>query len=61
MKCKISAMLQNSPRATYDLALCYMNGYGTQQSTSVGMMMMDKAIELGNSEAIRIKSLLNTI
>lgn len=55
------AMLQNSPRATYDLALCYMNGYGTQQSTSVGMMMMDKAIELGNSEAIRIKSLLNTI
>ena len=55
------AMLQNSPKATYDLALCYMNGYGTQQSTSVGMMMMDKAIELGNSEAIRIKSLLNTI
>ena len=54
-------MLQNSPRATYDLALCYMNGYGTQQSTSVGMMMMDKAIELGNSEAIRIKSLLNTL
>ena len=55
------AMLQNSPKATYSLAMCYMNGYGTQQSTSVGMMMMDKAIELGNSEAIRIKSLLNTI
>ena len=55
------AMLQNSPKATYDLALCYMNGYGTQQSTSVGMMMMDKAAELGYSEAIRIKSLLNSL
>lgn len=55
------AMLQFSPKATYSLAMCYMNGYGTQQSTSVGMMMMDKAAELGCSEAIRIKSLLNSL
>ena len=55
------AMLQNNPKATYSLAMCYMNGYGTQQSTSVGMMMMDKAAELGCSEAIRIKSLLNSL
>lgn len=55
------AMLQNSPKATYSLAMCYMNGYGTQQSTSVGMMMMDKAAELGCSEAINIKSLLNSL
>lgn len=55
------AMLQNNPKATYSLAMCYMNGYGTQQSTSVGMMMMDKATELGCSEAIRIKSLLNSL
>ena len=55
------AMLQNNPKATYSLAMCYMNGYGTQQSTSVGMMMMDKAVELGCSEAIRIKSLLNSL
>ena len=55
------AMLQNNPKATYSLAMCYMNGYGTQQSTSIGMMMMDKAAELGYSEAIRIKSLLNSL
>lgn len=55
------AMLQNNPKATYSLAMCYMNGYGTQQSTSVGMMMMDKAVELGCSEAIRIKTLLNSL
>lgn len=55
------AMLQNNPKATYSLAMCYMNGYGTQQSTSVGMMMMDKAAELGYSEAIRIKTLLNSL
>ena len=55
------AMLQNCPKATYDLALCYMNGYGIQQSTSAGMMMLDKAVELGYSEAIRIKSLLNSL
>ena len=54
-------MLQNNHKATYSLAMCYMNGYGTQQSTSVGMMMMDKAVELGCSEAIRIKSLLNSL
>lgn len=55
------AMLQNNPKATYSLAMCYMNGYGTQQSTSIGMMMMDKAAELGYSEAVRIKSLLNSL
>ena len=55
------AMLQNNPKAVYSLAMCYMNGYGTQQSTSIGMMMMDKAAELGYSEAIRIKSLLNSL
>lgn len=55
------AMLQNNPKATFSLAMCYMNGYGTQQSTSVGMMMMDKAAELGCSEAKRIKSLLNSL
>lgn len=55
------AMLQNSPNATYNLALCYIHGYGIQQSTSVGMMLIDKAVELGFSEAIRIKSLLNSL
>ena len=55
------AMLQHSPKATYSLAICYMNGYGTQQSTSVGMMMIDKAAELGCDEAIRTKILLNSL
>lgn len=55
------AMLQNSPYATYAMALCYLNGYGVQQSTSVGIMLIDKAIDLGWSEAKRIKSLLNSI
>lgn len=55
------AMLQNSPYATYAMALCYLNGYGVQQSTSVGIMLIDKAIDLGWPEAQRIKSLLNSI
>ncbi len=55
------AMLQNSPNATYNLALCYIHGYGIQQSTSVGMMMIDQAVELGSSEAIRIQKLLKSL
>ena len=55
------AMLQNSPCATYAMALCYLNGYGVQQSTSAGIMLIDKAEELGWAEAKRIKSLLNSI
>lgn len=59
--CAEKAMLQNSPYATYAMALCYLHGYGVQQSTSVGMMLIDKAEELGWAEAKRIKSLLRTI
>lgn len=55
------AMLQNSPYATYAMALCYLNGYGVQQSTSAAIMLIDKAEELGWDEAKRIKSLLSTI
>lgn len=55
------AMLQNSPDATYNLALCYIHGYGIQQSTTVGMMMISKAVELGCSEAIRIQKLLKSL
>ena len=55
------AMLQNSPYATYAMALCYINGYGVQKSTSVAIMLIDKADELGWAEAKRIKSLLNSI
>lgn len=55
------AMLQNSPYATYAMALCYLNGYGVQQSTSAAIMLIDKAEELGWDEAERIKSLLSTI
>lgn len=55
------AMLQNSPYATYVMALCYLNGYGEQQSTNAALMLIDKADELGWAEAKRIKSLLSTI
>lgn len=55
------AMLQNSPYATYAMALCYIYGTGVQESTSVGIMLIDKAEELGWQEAKRIKSLLNVI
>lgn len=55
------AMLQNSPYATYTMALCYLNGYGVQQSTSAGIMLIDKAENLGWAEAERIKSLLNIV
>ena len=55
------AMLQNSPYATYAMALCYLNGYGVQQSTNAAIMLIDKADELGWDEAKRIKSLLSTI
>ena len=55
------AMLQNSPCGTYALALCYLNGYGEQQSTSAAIMLIDKAEVLGWVEAQRIKSLLNII
>ncbi len=55
------AMLQNSPYATYAMALCYLNGYGEQQSTNAALMLIDKAEELGYAEAQRIKSLLRGI
>lgn len=55
------AMLQNSPYATYAMALCYLNGYGVQQSTSAAIMLIDKAVKLGWDEAKRIKSLLSII
>lgn len=55
------AMLQNSPYATYAMALCYLKGYGVQQSTNAGIMLIDKAEELGWAEAKRIKSLLSII
>lgn len=55
------AMLQNSPYATYAMALCYLNGYGVQQSTSAGIMLIDKAENLGWAEAKRMKSLLNIV
>ena len=55
------AMLQNSPYATYAMALCYLNGYGEQQSTNAALMLIDKAEELGYAEARRIKSLLSSI
>lgn len=55
------AMMQNSPDATYAMALCYLHGYGVQQSSSTGIMLVDRAEELGCMEAKRIKSLLNSI
>lgn len=55
------AMLQNSSYATYAMALCYLNGYGVQQSTNAGIMLIDKAENLGWAEAKRIKSLLNIV
>lgn len=55
------AMLQNSPYATYAMALCYLYGYGVQQSTSAGIMLINKAEGLGWAEAKRIKTLLNSI
>lgn len=55
------AMLQNSPYATYAMALCYLKGYGVQQSTSAGLMLIGKAEVLGCTEAKRTKSLLNSI
>lgn len=55
------AMLQNSPSATYAMALCYLKGYGIEKSTSAGIMLLNKAIELGSPEAQHMKALLNTL
>lgn len=55
------AMLQKSPKGTYQMALCYLKGYGVQKSPKASLLLIDKAVELGYEEAIRIKSLYNKI
>lgn len=55
------AMMQNSPYATYAMALCYIKGYGVQKSIRAGMMLLDKSNELGWTEAKRMKTLLNSV
>lgn len=55
------AMLQKSPKGTYQMALCYLKGYGVQKSPKTSLLLIDKAVELGYEEAIRIKSLYNQI
>ena len=55
------AMLQKSPKGTYQMALCYLKGYGVQKSPKTSLLLIDKAVELGYAEAIRIKSLYNQI
>lgn len=55
------AMLQKSPKGTYQMALCYLKGYGVQKSPKTSLLLIDKAVELGYEEATRIKSLYNQI
>lgn len=55
------SMLQKSPKGTYQMALCYLKGYGVQKSPKTALLLIDKAVELGYAEAIRIKSLYNQI
>lgn len=55
------AMLQKSPKGTYQMALCYLKGYGIQKSPKTALLLIDKAVEMGYAEAIRIKSLYNQI
>lgn len=55
------AMLQKSPKGTYQMALCYLKGYGIQKSPKTALLLIDKAVEMGFAEAIRIKSLYNQI
>ena len=54
-------MLQKSPKGTYQMALCYLKGYGIQKSPKTALLLIDKAVEMGFAEAIRIKSLYNQI
>lgn len=55
------AMLQKSPKGTYLMALCYLRGYGVQKSPRTALLLIDKAAEMGYSEAIRIKTLYKNI
>lgn len=55
------AMLQKSPQGTYQMALCYLKGYGIQKSPKTALLLIDKAVEMGFAEAIRLKSLYNQI
>lgn len=55
------AMLQKSPKGTYQMALCYLKGYGIQKSPKTALLLIDKAVEMGYAEAIRIKTLYNQI
>ena len=55
------AMLQKSPKGTYQMALCYLKGYGIQKSPKTALLLINKAVEMGYAEAIRIKTLYNQI
>lgn len=54
-------MMQRSPLGTYLVALCYLKGYGTKKSSKVVLVLLEKAIEYGSKDALRIKSIINQI
>lgn len=51
------AMLQNSPKGTFDVFSCLLKGYGVQKSPKAAILMLDRAVELGYPEAIKVKDL----
>ena len=55
------AMLQGSPYGTFSMALCYLKGYGLQKSSKAALMLIDRAVNLGWPEAIKIKKLLTNV
>ncbi len=55
------AMQQGSPNATYAMAMCYLKGYGIQQSRKAALLLLNKAVELNCEDAIRLKTIMDKI
>lgn len=51
-------MLQGSSECTYEMALCYFNGYGVGKSYKTGLLLLEKAAQDGHPKA---KTLLDNI
>lgn len=54
-------MLQNSIDCTYDMALCYFNGYGVEKSYKTGILLIEKAAQNGHSKAKMFLESINNL
>lgn len=53
------AMFQSSSLGAYSLAVCYLEGYGVEQNTKLSLVYLEKAVEMGSTDAIETYNILS--